>query len=504
MAAENAADYLTADQTNAAYGGPKSVELAQQLSRKLDAGEDATWLNFGDSLSDASTDWVSRTASHLARIYPGHTVGYQTATTAGWYGSESTLSVGTGGGALTVRNAAVGGYSSEDWATTITSDLLTGITPDLITVFLSHNDPNTEAEFKADFEALLDAIRAEWPDAPIVVGVQNQSATQPEYTENHRAWILDVCRDGRTGVAVHEHVWDAFGRTEPVTAYYVDNVHPTTAGVIALTNAWLVALGIPAETAFAVVESVTDPLAAKINAIINSLSDQLDPLQMLSWEFAYWAGNPAWSNPGDGVAVSAWPDATANGWDLAQATGASQPIFRASTAAFNDRATVEFDGSNDSLFLASGVVLAQPFTLVVVGSVDTLNHRTFLDVHSSGSSNAYYNGMNATSGYKWQMSQGTALRGGTPEAGVPVLYVARFDGSSSNLDIDGTTVATGNAGTASLAEIRMGLSSTGAAGTAPLDGHIAFAAAFDGDPTEDELWPMFLAWVSAHYGITVA
>ena len=36
-----------------------------------------------------------------------------------------------------------------------------------------------------------------------------------------------------------------------------------------------------------------------------------DPLS-ISWHTAFWAEDPAWSHPADGVAVSQWDDATGN------------------------------------------------------------------------------------------------------------------------------------------------------------------------------------------------
>lgn len=53
----------------------------------------------------------------------------------------------------------------------------------------------------------------------------------------------------------------------------------------------------------------------------------------------------------DGAAIATWSDKSGNAFDVTQATGASQPIYKASV--LNGKPIVRFDGANDSFASAS-------------------------------------------------------------------------------------------------------------------------------------------------------
>lgn len=95
---------------------------------------------------------------------------------------------------------------------------------------------------------------------------------------------------------------------------------------------------------------------------------------------ASFAGLQGWWKANDLVLanndpVSSWADASGNTRTMLQATGANQPLFK--TAIYNGLPTVRYDGTNDTLALASTVALAGAFTLLLVGAVTLTNSLAF-------------------------------------------------------------------------------------------------------------------------------
>jgi len=214
---------------------------------------------------------------------------------------------------------------------------------------------------------------------------------------------------------------------------------------------------------------------------------------------AFWASDPLWTPPADGGAVSSWRNGGSVGGDAVQATGGSQPLYRASTAAYNNRPTVEFDGTDDRL----GVNIAdisQTYYVVLIAGADT-SASAFQCAFGTGVA-ASYGVYVAAAGSVYRMSFGTALTGGTATV-APHLFVAVGAGAASTLDVDGVEViAAANAGTSAMPIIALGAGSAALATFGDhLNGHIAYAAVFTTDPTALPEWATFYAWVESYYNI---
>jgi len=185
-----------------------------------------------------------------------------------------------------------------------------------------------------------------------------------------------------------------------------------------------------------------------------------------------------------------------------QATGSFQPTYRGSVATLNNRPAVDFDGTDDRLEILTGVSLAQPFSVVWIGSYDALTSaRAVAGINSTsvntriGTNNVPNFSLNATS----------AINGGTPLVNTGYMQRAYVNGASSDVVVNGTSQVIGNAGASALDQIILGAGRTAPSTYANyFDGKTAFLGIFPGDITTHARWEDFKAWVRSHYGITVA
>ncbi len=165
----------------------------------------------------------------------------------------------------------------------------------------------------------------------------------------------------------------------------------------------------------------------------------------------------------DGTALATWPDSSGAARDITQATLTNQPTVREN--ALNGKRVVEFDPTVADQYLTSAVFAlnAQPNTVFVVAKTDAL-----------GSSRIAFDG--AASTRRWAVY----LQGSTNEwrgyAGAIVdsnfvmaadtFYIVAvvFDGSTSDIWVDNIKRATGNAGSHSVENIRVGAHHDGTLG----------------------------------------
>ena len=214
-----------------------------------------------------------------------------------------------------------------------------------------------------------------------------------------------------------------------------------------------------------------------------------------------WASDPLWTPPADGGAVSSWRNGGSVGGDLVQATGAKQPTYRASTAAFNNQPTVQGDGIDDYLAVNFAPYYIQPYYIVAAmskGKAANVAETIFSD-HTGGAHEvASYTGTGAST---WRMKASTELTGGTADTN-PHLLTYTFNGASSSLFVDGTSTITGNAGANPLLALELFALANGYGLFS--SGHIAFFLIFTTNPTALPEWATFKAWVTSTYGITVA
>jgi hypothetical protein len=166
------------------------------------------------------------------------------------------------------------------------------------------------------------------------------------------------------------------------------------------------------------------------------------------------------SLPANGVGVARWEDKSGNGRHVTQATSGFRPLRR--VAIQNGLDVVRFDSSDDLLDSAAFTV-AQPFTVFavfqaaaatgvkqVVTRVDPLNLSVPV-VHRAAASN--------TSG----TNMGTGFFPLTVDTGWQIFQTAT-NGANTQIRRNGGAAATGNAGTTSILQVRIGNTTGGADG----------------------------------------
>jgi hypothetical protein len=193
---------------------------------------------------------------------------------------------------------------------------------------------------------------------------------------------------------------------------------------------------------------------------------------------------------GDFSPVSVWVDQGSRGRNVLQATVSKRPLFRRSI--INGRPVVRFDGSDDFLQAAFGLVQPTYIAMVTQSRLDTGLAR-LLD------------GKNVDTGDVYQATAGNMalFAGAGPVASVPfaagTFHIAEilFSGASSYIRIDGGTAATGNAGTSAMGGITLGAGAT-PSNFAPVD--IAELVVFPAEPTAGVRAALRAMWASK-YGI---
>jgi len=180
--------------------------------------------------------------------------------------------------------------------------------------------------------------------------------------------------------------------------------------------------------------------------------------------------------------------------NLVQATGSKQPTYRASTAAFNNQPTVQGDGTDDWIG-ATVASIAQPVWVVLIAAHGATKKTlfdgaaTFQLVYDGGTGSRYF------------LFSGSALDSGDAIDTNPHLHVCTFNGASSSYALDGTVIASGNAGTTATNRFTLFARNNG---TEPGSSSIAYAAVFNTDPTAQAEWADFTSWVETTYGLTIA
>lgn len=228
-----------------------------------------------------------------------------------------------------------------------------------------------------------------------------------------------------------------------------------------------------------------------------------DP-SIIAWAASFYAGDPLWSNPGEGGAVSSWRNGGTLGGNATQAAGANQPVWSATS--IGGRPGVTFDGTNDTLSISLSDLNTTPLSVVAVLKLLTASGvQVAIGLSGSGAryapaaiSGVWYGRLHGVSG-------GVAASGGTTDTN-PHLFstVGKATGTTLKLAKDGTDLASSSSASAvpdlaSPQTLYLG-SDNGSYSNCV----IGFVGVFVGDVEADPNWSMFKLLSAMHYGFAVA
>lgn len=216
----------------------------------------------------------------------------------------------------------------------------------------------------------------------------------------------------------------------------------------------------------------------------------------IAWNMAYWASDPLWTPPADGAGVASWRDASGTGMTATQATGASQPLYRASSANFNSKPCLEFDGVNDRLGVAPGSTLTQRNEMFVVlrllSNLTGVSTRNVIDGSSSSVRHALYTAPGQST---WRWTAGTEVISTLAHDNATHLIRIVFD-TTSVFYVDSASDSSVAAGTQSLTALSIG-SRYDSARYANVQ--IAFIGVYHGTMSAGNVTAM-RSWAQSFYG----
>lgn len=225
------------------------------------------------------------------------------------------------------------------------------------------------------------------------------------------------------------------------------------------------------------------------------------------WNYAYWADDPLWANPGNGNAISSWRDAGPTSSHLVQATGSKQPIFRSSVAGLNNRAGIDFDGVDDILAVSTN--MENPQAIIWIGKRDGAGggqNERCVALSATGAGNPIpifmsVNGSVATPG-RWagfDTAAGLITSSVSYDTNIHMIVTYHINGTGYML-VDTTLTTASTTGANKLTGISVGGSSTAAD-----CGNIttAFVGIMDRDLMLHTMWGYIKQWVNHFYGIVV-
>ncbi|BBO31213.1 GDSL-type esterase/lipase family protein [Lacipirellula parvula] len=275
-----------------------NVALSSPLIDRLEAGQHQTVVVYGTSLT-AGGAWVSQLSASLNAAYPGQ---------------------------LTWINAGQSGKASATGVAALNSTVLAK-NPDAVFIEFAMNDaftayePSevdydiTQAESKANLNAMIDAIMSQNPNAQVILQTMNPSWNAPngngsatkrpqlaQYYQGYR----EVAADRGLTLIDHNAVWMKLQQKAPADfqKYVADGTHPDFAGYQQLVTPAIrwnlnadtgLTLVVDLATGRGVLQNHSNETLQLVSFTIHSDSGALDT----SWESFSDRGNSAWheANP---------------------------------------------------------------------------------------------------------------------------------------------------------------------------------------------------------------
>lgn len=172
--------------------------------------------------------------------------------------------------------------------------------------------------------------------------------------------------------------------------------------------------------------------------------------------------------------VEEWRDKSGNGNKVNQSTEANRP--NSGVKYKNGYNTIDFDANTSDYLISSSpwtTPLTQPITVFIVSNTNSLNSTRYVFAGLNAGEAVFFK----DSSNKYTMNAGASLADSSAIDTAFHCWTLEFNGASSDLSKDGTSVATGNAGANGLTGMALGSSRLG---TLFHDGSIGEVLIYDG------------------------
>lgn len=188
----------------------------------------------------------------------------------------------------------------------------------------------------------------------------------------------------------------------------------------------------------------------------------------------------------DGDPIASWTDSSGLGNHAMQATEAKKPTYKVNIV--NGKPVVRLDGVDDCV--QATLTVAQPDTMFLVVKGDGTDNKHFIDAQTTRQLIGVSGGV--------QVTYAGTLLSGTGNPTTFQILAALFNGASSQLWRNGTSIASGNAGASSIVD-----PSVGGYGAATMGGDIAEVLIYSSLLSDSDRRAVE-AYLGSKYGITVA
>lgn len=203
-------------------------------------------------------------------------------------------------------------------------------------------------------------------------------------------------------------------------------------------------------------------------------------------------GKVAYAVTADASVVAIGTDQGTAALVIQQTTHTKKPLLK--TNIINGQAVLRFDGTDDFLKVATGAISNQPLWGWCVVDDNDASTRYYLDGGAASKVSLFHDGTNLN------VNAGSSV-GAAHSAGAPHLVTFIVNGASSDIRVDGTSIATGDAGAQNQdSGVAVGADNAGAT---PLAGDIAEFAFVAGSPSVADIANL-KQYVVARYALTVA
>jgi hypothetical protein len=227
-----------------------------------------------------------------------------------------------------------------------------------------------------------------------------------------------------------------------------------------------------------------------------------DPLGDITWFDAWWAEDPAWTNPGDGNNIPA-TGLNGNGSDATDFVidTVTTTVTYASSGTINNRPAIRFSGgSSNNLYFPTatfGSTLTEPWSVVTIAKQDSTSTLYLCD----GTSAAQRSILSDNGSGNWRFfAGGNVVSSASTDTNAHLFVGHSSNSGASFIEVDGTQ-STATVAASAPTGVHVGVSNTSTAG---YDGDIVFQGWYSGDITADGSWADFETWVTTHYGITIS